>query len=78
MKYLFALALLGCAHAEALPKLEHCRSERFTLINHTKEWTERDAEQLEESELECGLRYDKCLLLFKKYDFQSYTIICGE
>lgn len=43
-------------------------------------WTENDKFYLNKSKTRCGelYKYDVCVKVFEKYDFQAYRVTCGE
>ena len=43
-------------------------------------WNDYDNSILEQARKRCGELYDDapCVKLFRKYDFQQYSVICGE
>lgn len=52
-----------------------------TLVNVSKyPWVKYDYEILEQAKKRCGELYSdaKCVKLFRKFGYQSYTVICGE
>ena len=43
-------------------------------------WNEVDQEMLDTAKKRCGVIYpdSPCVKMFRKYDFQSYSVICGK
>ena len=60
--------------------LGKCPSEQ--LVNVSKEkWNDYDHSYLKYARKRCAELYgekSKCVILFRKFDKQAYTVICGE
>lgn len=43
-------------------------------------WNKYDYSMLSQAKVRCGQIYkgNQCVKLFKKFDFQSYSVICGK